>query len=32
MVKKILCAAAALALLAALLVRFCPKGRKAWET
>ena len=32
MVKKILCAAAALALLAALLVRFCPKGRKTWET
>ncbi len=30
--KKLLCIAAALALLAALILRFCPKGRGPWET
>lgn len=32
MVKKIFCAAAALALLAALALRFCPRGHGSWET
>ena len=30
--KKLLCIAAALALLAAQALRFCPKRRGAWET
>lgn len=30
--KKLLYAAAALALLAGLLLSFCPKGRQTWET
>lgn len=30
--KKLLCIAAALALLAALALHFCPKGRGSWET
>ena len=30
--KKLLCIAAALALLVALALRFCPKGRESWET
>ncbi len=30
--KKWFCAAAALALLAALVLRFCPRGRGSWGT
>lgn len=30
--KKLFCIAAALTLLAALALRFCPKGRGSWET
>ena len=30
--KKLFCIAAALALLAVLALRFCPKGRESWET